>query len=156
TLLGLRSELPVFFQPALVAVAVSFALLSIAAAIDIGNLLQGHPWKLEADAAVAVLAISISLLAAYSVSAGEHRLVSKLLFWPRLLVLGSAILSIFIAGAVVIDADSRWLFFLIGALFNLPVLIVLIVGLARTSLDDWRTTRTMEANLPIEEIAGRP
>ena len=147
--LAVRSEPNVFYHPALLASALGLLLFGFGAALDVANVLSGTNLEINSDAAVAVLAISISLLAVYAAVGSEHGLISRLLFWPRLFVAISAAVGLLAAGAVVIDSELRWLFLCSGAIYNLLLVGLLIAGLTTSAVSRRETQRLNEREVEI-------
>lgn len=97
------------------------------------------------DAAVTVLALVPSLVAIYLVRTGEHRLVTRLMVVPRILVLLSALSAIVAAGATAASIEPvrlAWIYSVAAALSGGAFLTV-IVPLVRITLfrirRRWRT-----------------
>jgi hypothetical protein len=118
-----------FFIPALICSSFLSLLLFFAMFLEI-KYERFSSTEVNADAAVAILSLVPTLVMVYLIRQNEHRVVSKLLFLPRLLVLVSSALAIFIGGAVTADAGHcflSWLF-AVGFCFNVLVSLYLAVA----------------------------
>lgn len=110
-LISLRPQRGGFVRPSLIALAGCFVLLAGGAvAQQFTGVLTRKDSNVEA--AVAILAIFPSIMSAYIVREGEHPIVRKLLFYPRLAVLASAGCTLLASGAVVVGLSSSWVLWL--------------------------------------------
>ncbi|MBP2376847.1 hypothetical protein JOF42_000342 [Microbacterium phyllosphaerae] len=102
-----------------------------------------YGWRMESiqtvqanfDAAVTVLAIVPSLVAIYIVRAGEHKLVTRLMTIPRLLVLASAFAAIVCGGATAasVQRGSLLLVYSVGLGVVLVAFISVLIPIVRVS-----------------------
>lgn len=116
-----------------------------------GSMLAPGVWEITSiagnqanfDAAVTVLAIAPSLVAIYLVRAGEHRLVTRLMVVPRVLVLLSALATIVAAGATAasIEPGRLTIVYVAAATMSTIALIAVVIPLAR--INAFRTVRSL-------------
>lgn len=118
-----------FFIPALICSSFLAVLFFFAMFLEFRDSRFSSP-DVNADAAVAILSLIPTLVMVYLIRQNEHKIVSKLLFLPRLLVLVSSALAIFTGGAVTADAGHAFLSWLLFTGFAFNVLVSLYLGLA--------------------------
>ncbi|MGX5681480.1 hypothetical protein [Schumannella luteola] len=127
-LLLLSPMLGGFFIPALASTFVVTSLLFFGAWLE-GMDSRFSAKGLQADAAVAILVLLPSLLAAFFIRLGEHRLVARLHLLPRALVLSATISAVYVGAELAAGVSHPFLLTVFQASFsfNACVFIYLLV-----------------------------
>lgn len=129
----LRPILGAFFAPAMLSTLFIAILLGVALYLETLDCRFSRDSS-NADAAVAILALVPSLSAIYFTRVGEHHLVARLHFVPRMLVLLGAMLTVFCGGAVAgsVTHASMLNVFTVAFVYNISLVgylgLVLIIG----------------------------